>query len=102
MMNTSSGKFESRNITIRVDNQRLSLEIPRTEIAEQKIRRAADQVNSTLERYRLVFPEATKLELMTFVALHIANEAQGTIIEQEELQLSSRLQVLLTQLDQIV
>lgn len=102
MTNSSSGKFESRNITIRVDNQRLSLEIPRTEIAEQKIRRAADQVNSTLERYRLVFPEATKLELMTYVALHIANEAEASLLQQEELQLSSRLQKLLGQLDRIV
>lgn len=95
-------RFMTRDITIRIEDQRLSLTIPRTEIAEQKIRRAADQVNSVLEKYRVAFPDAKRDELMTYVALHIANNAQTSMLEMEDLQLTSRLKKLVKQLDQLV
>lgn len=99
---TENSRFETRNITIRIEDQRLSLTIPRTEVAEQKIRRAADQVNSVLEKYRLAFPEAKKEDLMTYVALHIANNAQSKELEMDNLKLSDRLEKMVKQLDQLV
>lgn len=99
---TETNRFETRDITIRIEDRRLSLTIPRTEIAEQKIRRAADRVNATLEKYRIAFPDATKEELMTYVALHIANAAQDEALDTEELRLVPRFEKLIRQLDQLI
>ena len=63
-----------RDITIRVDETRMSISIPMDEVAELCLRNAAKKVNELLSQYRQHFPEASKEDTLAYVALHCARD----------------------------
>lgn len=101
-MVAGGGQERTQEINLRIGEVRMSLEIPRSQVVEQRLRRAADQVNTTLERYRLSFKGVTKVELLSYVALDIANQLQTQKLEREELQLDERLTKLTNELDDVL
>lgn len=79
------------DINLRVGEVRMTLTIPRSPDMEQALRKATEQVNSTLERYRVNMPHASYIDLMSYVALDMANKLQTLRIEGEKLKIEERL-----------
>ncbi|MDO5017089.1 MAG: cell division protein ZapA [Porphyromonas sp.] len=82
---------KKQDVNLRIGEERMTISIARDPVAEQAMREAAVLVNKTLERYRTAFPSATKKELLSYVALHIANRFRRLQMEQDTLQLEQRL-----------
>lgn len=101
-MSAVAGEEQTQEINLRIGEVRMTLEIPRSQQVEHRLRRAAEQVNETIERYRQVFVGASKVDLITYVALDIANQLQMHTLEQEELQLEERLSQLTQELDDLL
>ncbi|WP_297720136.1 cell division protein ZapA [uncultured Porphyromonas sp.] len=90
------------DINLRVGSVRMTLSIPRSPEVEQSLRRAADEVNTVIERYRVEMPHVAMEQLMSYVALDIANELQLLRKEKGELKLEERLRQLNRSLEETI
>lgn len=90
------------DINLRVGGVRMTLSIPRSPEYEQSLRRAADEVNTVIERYRVEMPYVAREQLLSYVALDIANELQRLRKEQSELKLEERLNRLNSSLEESI
>lgn len=88
-----------RNITVRVDDLQISLQVERTEKAEEEMRNATKRVNHLFALYQRQYPEATKKELLIYVALHLANALESEELQRERSELIKRLSTLAGDLD---
>lgn len=97
---TSNNKPE-QEVNLRVGTVRMTLSIPRSEETEQALRKGAEKVNQYIERYRTVFPRESQVELLSYVALDLANRLQKQELETEKLNLDKRLRKLNNDLEQV-
>ncbi|MBR8703346.1 cell division protein ZapA [Porphyromonas levii] len=91
----------TQEINLRVGSVRMTLTIPRDENSEQALRRGAERVNETIERYRVAFPRVSQAELLSYVALDLASRLQKMEMEADELNLEARLKTLNNNLEQV-
>lgn len=90
----------TQEVNLRIGEVRMTLTLPRSPEVEQAMRKAAGQVNSKIERYRNAFPTAPKVELLSYVALDIANCLQKLELQQSQLDLDNRLEKLNRELEE--
>lgn len=91
----------TQEVNLRVGSVPMTLTIPRSSEVEQALRRAGAQVNKTIEAYRLAFPKVSQVELLSYVALDIANKLQTMELERAQLDLDKRLMKLNRDLEEI-
>lgn len=101
MSDVMSNNEPTQEVNLRVGTVRMTLSIPRSEEAEQTLRKGAEKVNKTIERYRTVFPGVSQVELLSYVALDLASRLQKQELETAELDLDVRLRKLNSDLEQI-
>lgn len=92
---------KQRDITVRVDDIRMSIRIPvGEEETELHLRSAAKMVNDLISRYRLRFPHSSREEILAYVALHSARDFCELDFDDRSRQNEQRLSALLKSLDE--
>lgn len=91
----------TQEVNLRVGAIRMTLEIPRSEETEQALRKGAEMVNKSIERYRTAFPGAPQVELLSYVALGLASQLHQQELATSELDLEERLRKLNNDLEQV-
>lgn len=102
-METQEAPKAIRHINIRLGEECFTLAVSRTdEREEQSYRRATATINRLFERYRTAYPNATRADLYQLVSLHIAQQYEWLVIEEERLDLCTRLDALNRQVDTLL
>lgn len=97
---SGNDSHKKRDITIRVDETRMSISIPMDEDVELHLRSGAKMVNELLSQYRLRFPDASKEDTLAYVALHCARDFCALEHQRRHRQTDERLQALLKSIDE--
>lgn len=79
----------------------MSLIIPRSTRAEKCIRTGAANAGKLMDRYSRAYPDATKEQILTYVALHLASEIEELAYQEQEDRTNPRLEQLIDQIDKI-
>ncbi len=90
-----------RRINLRIGRQDpIPFTIPADTDSEKHLRQGAGELNRLLAKYEAAYPDASEEEVMTYVAIHLANDLAALRDAVESLRLSNILSDLLTDLDE--
>lgn len=89
-----------RRISLRIGSKDpMPFTIPADTDAEKHLRQGAGEVNRLLSKYRAAYPEVSDEEVMTLVAIHLANDLAAFRDEYSALRLSDTLSEILSEID---
>ena len=89
-----------RRINLRIGRQDpIPFSIPADTDTEKHLRQGAGEVNRLLAKYEAAYPDASDKEVMTYVAIHLANDLVTLRDAVDSLRLSEVLSDLLSDLD---
>ena len=97
----SEEKKNNWRINVRIGNERMALRIPRDPIVEKRLRDGATTAGSLVSQYSSAYPDASDVQILSYVALHLANRLEQLTHEEKASNTDTRLQEVIELLDRI-